>query len=208
MRDALERIRNRGNSSLLLNLTNQTTPSRDPASSSFDNVMIHTEVNCVADPAEFVIEDENDFFEKREGVKVVQMKSGVCNDPDIDMWNLNVFCLLRELVVGTNCVLFVRQLKLVGFKKLERVEIGSDCFKAKKDCVFELRDCQSLKWVSIGDGSFVHCEITVFESECCGMESETDLPKLTALHLGREVFRGDEDNENVLVLKRGRLGKV
>ena len=31
----------------------------------------------------------------------------------------------------------------------------------------------------------------------------TDLPKLKRLQLGREVFQGDEDKENVLVMRSG-----
>ena len=95
---------------------------------------------------------------------------------------------LRELVVGDDCLPYVEGFELRGLKCLERVEIGARCFTKTSGC-FEVSGCEMLKsvmigsgccvdWngfvmkncgveeVSIGDGCFVNCENTVFESEC------------------------------------------
>ena len=115
------------------------------------------------------------------------MKSGLCNDPDIVEWKLDVYPGLKELVVGDDCLQCVKGFELGEFKCLEKVEIGSNCCGSVKHCQFEVSECDRLKsvrigsgsfayWgsftmkncgvteVSIGDGCFVHCESVVFES--------------------------------------------
>ena len=65
----------------------------------------------------------------------------------------------------------------------------------KESCVkwssFVMRNCDSIQEVSIGDGCFVNCENTVFES----------LSALTKLTVGKESFRGDEKKKSVLAMK-------
>ena len=53
-----------------------------------------------------------------------------------------------------------------------------------------MRNCGVIE-VSIGDGCFVSCENTVFES----------LSALTKLIVGNEAFRGDEKKKSALVMK-------
>ena len=133
-----------------------------------------------------LIEHDRSFFENRPEVEVIRMRSGVCDDPDIDCWKLHLFPALRELTVGDDCLHFVKEVKLIGLKRLEKVEIGRNCFRESEGC-FEVSECGALKsvkmgkgccvkWnsfvmkncsieeVSIGDGCFVNCEKTVFES--------------------------------------------
>ena len=169
MKDSIERIRNKGNSFILLNLARRVDDSvpvpSNPLSSG--NMVLNTTVNHdLREPNTFIINDDDDFYEKCDGVEVLQMIDGVCNDPDIDVWKLNVYSFLRELIVGSGCVHYVKQLKLTGLARLERIQIGSDCFK-DGDCEFEIRNCLQLKIVSIGDGCFVHCKRVVYESEGC-----------------------------------------
>ena len=73
---------------------------------------------------------------------------------------------LRELIVGDECFQFVKDLKIVGLNALEKVEIGKECFCKASGGVLEMRDCEKLKSVKIGDGSFVGVVSVVFESEC------------------------------------------
>ena len=149
----------------------------------------------------FTIKSNGDFFEKHREVQVIRMNNGLCNDPDIDKWNLCPFSLLKVLIVGTSCLHFVGQLELVGFSELERIEIGSNSFMAEENCAFVVKDCPSLLCVSIGDDCFVHCKRTVFESEYYGLESRIDLPHLSSVSLGDNVFRGDEFKNNVLIMQ-------
>ena len=192
----MERIRNKGNSSLLLQLAERVgnaaemrnpQPFRSqPVTQPNLNVV---EMSAVTDVHGTVLEIKTmkDFFKMSGRVTVIKMASGLCNDIAIQEWNLSVFSKLVELVVGDDCIQFVKGLKLVGFVSLERVAIGMKCMCESEGC-FEMSDCEKLKsvvmgggccvkWssfvmrncgvieVSIGDGCFVNCENTVFESE-------------------------------------------
>ena len=196
----MERIQNKGNSSLLLQLAERVgnaaemrnpQPFRSqPVTQPSLNVV---EMNMMTDVHGTVLEIKTmrDFFKMSGRVTVIKMVSGLCNDSAIKEWNLSVFSKLVELVVDDNCLQFVKGLKLVGFVSLERVAIGMKCMCESEGC-FEVSDCEKLKsvvigggccmkWssfvmkncgvieVSIGDGCFVNCEKTVFESESSGI---------------------------------------
>ena len=194
----MERIQNKGNSSLLLQLAERVENAaevRNPQSFRSQQVtqpsLNVVEMNMMTDVHGTVLEIKTmkDFFKMSGRVTVIKMASGLCNDIAIQEWNLSVFSKLVELVVGDNCLQFVKGLKLVGFVSLERVAIGMKCMCESEGC-FEVSDCGALrsvvigcgccvKWssfvmrncgveeVSIGDGCFVNCENTVFESESC-----------------------------------------
>ena len=196
----MERIRNKGSSSLLLQLAERVENAAEmrnpqpfrsqPVTQPSLNVM---EMSAITDVHGTVLEIKTmkDFFKMSGRVTVIKMASGLCNDSAIQEWNLSVFSKLVELVVGDNCLQFVKGLKLVGFVSLERVAIGMKCMCESEGC-FEVSDCGALrsvvigggccvKWssfvmrncgvegVSIGDGCFVNCENTVFESESSGI---------------------------------------
>ena len=192
----MERIQNKGNSSLLLQLAERVENAaevRNPQPFCSQQVtqpsLNVVEMNMMTDVHGTVLEIKTmkDFFKMSGRVTVIKMASGLCNDIAIQEWNLSVFSKLVELVVGDNCLQFVKGLKLVGFVSLERVAIGMKCMCESEGC-FEVSDCGALrsvvigcgccvKWssfvmrncgvieVSIGDGCFVNCENTVFESE-------------------------------------------
>ena len=196
----MERIRNKGNSSLLLQLAERVENAaevRNPQSFRSQPVnqpsLNVVEMSAITDVHGTVLEIKTmrDFFKMSGRVTVIKMVSGLCNDSAIQEWNLSVFSKLVELVVGDNCLQFVKGLKLVGFVSLERVAIGMKCMCESEGC-FEVSDCGALrsvvigggccvKWssfvmrncgvieVSIGDGCFVNCEKTVFESESSGI---------------------------------------
>ena len=196
----MERIQNKGNSSLLLQLAERVENAaevRNPQSFRSQQVnqpsLNVVEMNMMTDVHGTVLEIKTmrDFFKMSGRVTVIKMVSGLCNDSAIQEWNLSVFSKLVELVVDDNCLQFVKGLKLVGFVSLERVAIGMRCMCESEGC-FEASDCGALrsvvmgggccvKWssfvmkncgvieVSIGDGCFVSCEKTVFESESSGI---------------------------------------
>ena len=197
----MERIQNKGNSSLLLQLAERVgnaAEMRNPQSfrsqpvtqPSLNVVGMSTVSRAVTDVDGAVLEIKTmrDFFKMNSRATVIEMKSGLCNDSAIKEWNLSAYSKLVELVVGDDCIQFVKGLKLVGFVSLERVAIGmkcmcesdgcfevSDCEKLRSVvigggcCVkwssFVMRNCDSIEIVSIGDGCFVNCENTMFESE-------------------------------------------
>ena len=224
VKDSIERIRDKGNSSLLFQLAervgNATPPTNDEITESM-NVVGVTMLNKPMTQEDIVraehvlhINDEDDLFIGKPDTDAIYMKSGLCNDPDIVEWKLDVYPGLKELVVGDDCLQCVKGFELSEFKCLEKVEIGARCFTktlgcfevngceklrrfviGKESCVkwssFVMRNCDSIQEVSIGDGCFVSCENTVFES----------LSALTKLTVGKESFRGDEKKKSALVMK-------
>ncbi len=196
----MERIQNKGNSSLLLQLAERVENAaevRNPQPFRSQQVnqpsLNVVEMNMMTDVHGTVLEISTvkDFFKVNSRVTAIEMKPGLCNDSQIQEWNLSAYSKLVELVVGNDCIQFVKGLKLVGFVSLERVAIGMKCMCESEGC-FEVSDCEKLKsvvigggccvkWssfvmkncgvieVSIGDGCFVSCEKTVFESESSGI---------------------------------------
>ena len=186
----MEQIRNTGSSLLLLQLAERmgnATETRNPQLVNQPSLNA-TETSAITDVDGTVLEISTvkDFFKVNSRVTAIEMKPGLCNDSQIQEWNLSAYSKLVELVVGNDCLQFVKGLKLVGFASLERVAIGMRCMCESEGC-FEVSDCEKLKsvvmgggccvkWssfvmkncgvieVSIGDGCFVSCEKTVFES--------------------------------------------
>ena len=134
-----------------------------------------------------VVKEDVGIYDLNEEVEVVEVKSGLCNHPDITSCDWDVCAKLKGLRIGDGCLENVMAFVLKGLKKLERVEIGCSCFtKAKgrmevsgcgllksvkigKDSCgkwseFVMRDC-GVEEVEIGDGCFADCENTVFEGE-------------------------------------------
>ena len=68
--------------------------------------------------------------------------------------------------MGNGCFKSVGELKLIGLKKLEKVMIGEKCFTQKKGG-FILKECDALRELKIGSGSFDDysvCEIDSLNS--------------------------------------------
>ena len=139
-------------------------------------------------------EDEGIFYVNSRTERIV-VRSGLCNDDDIREWDLSRCGRLVELVVGDNCLQYLKGLKLSGLKSLERVGIGMGCMCKSEGGVFEVSGCERLrsvkmgegccvKWsrflmkncgveeVRIGDDCFVSCDNIVFESGSCFNRSE------------------------------------
>ena len=170
----MERIRSAGNSDLLVSLVKRVGEGR---SVTVDNP---SEVNMVPDTVigfasatkpgnttgRVIVKNDDDFVLLDEDVEVIEVKNGMCNNEAFDEWSMNEYVRLRELIVGDECFQFVKDLKIVGLNALEKVEIGKECYCKASGGVFEMRDCEKLKSVKIGDGSFVGVVSVVFESEC------------------------------------------
>ena len=168
----MERIRNAGNSDLLVSLVKRVG---EGSSVTVDNP---SEVNMVPDTviggkpliepvnmtSKVIVKCNKDFLSLDEDVEVIEVKNGMCNDEAFDEWEMDEYVRLRELIVGDECFQFVKDLKIVGLNALEKVEIGKECYCKASGGVFEMRDCEKLKSVKIGDGSFVGVMSVVFES--------------------------------------------
>ena len=90
--------------------------------------------------------------------------------PDFSVLDLTRFSKLESLVIGDNCFSYVTEVKMVGLKALESVEIGMNSFTQHKNDYgndsnrhFYLKNCPKLKSLKIGEYSF--SEYTVIEIE-------------------------------------------
>ena len=195
MKDSVDRIVKNGNSSVLYELAKKIVKAEDaapvtptPVYSPSVNVVHMSGDNREKYENVLIVEEEEDMCEADEATEMIVVRDGLCNDDGIDKWDLGECERLVELVVGDNCLAYLEEWKLSGFRCLERVEIGMGCMCksdgsfelsgceklrrfviGKESCVkwssFVLKDCESVEEVSIGDGCFVHCENAVFESE-------------------------------------------
>ena len=195
MKDSVDRIVKDGNSSVLYELAKKIGKAEDaapvtpaPVDSPSVNVVRMSGNNRDKYENVLIVEEEEDMCEADEMTEMIVVKDGLCNDDGIDKWDLSECKRLVELVVGNNCLQYLEEWKLSGFKCLERVEIGmgcmcegegcfevSECEKlrrmviGKESCVkwssFVMKDCENVEEVSIGDGCFVRCENAVFGSE-------------------------------------------
>ena len=182
-----------------LNLESPSQPSMHPSQHPVNpphsivqpypsvNIKYVSTVNVPRPLNTLVVKEDVNIFDLNKEVEVVDMKSGMCNHPDITSCNWDVCAKLKELRIGDRCLENVMAFVLKGLKKLERVEVGCSCFtKAKgrmevsgcgmlkslkigndsceKWSGFVMRDC-GVEEVEIGDGCFADCENTVFEGE-------------------------------------------
>ena len=170
----MERIRSAGNSDLLVSLVKRvgegrSVPMNNPSEVNMvpDTVIgFASVIKPVNTVGRVIVKNDDDFVLLDEDVEVIEVKNGMCNNEAFDEWSMNEYVRLRELIVGDECFQFVKDLKIVGLNALEKVEIGKQCFCKASGGVFEMRNCEKLKSVKIGDGSFVGVVSVVFESEC------------------------------------------
>ena len=168
----METIRNTGKSSLLAGFADRVEGKSAPVKDSKEgNMALATAIgwepvteNTVG---RMIVKCNKDFVLLNESVEGIEVKNGVCNDAAFEEWEMSEYVRLRELIVGDECFQFVKDVRIVGLNALEKVEIGKECFCKASGGVFEMRDCEKLKSVKIGDGSFVGVMSVVFESECC-----------------------------------------
>ena len=106
-------------------------------------------------------------------VEVIVVKDSCCSDDDISVLDLSGFVNLRELKVGDYCFKKVEELKLIGMKCLERVEIGKSSFgkypyntaDGRDDKRhFYLKNCPRLKSLKIGCYSFMDYSVIEIEN--------------------------------------------
>ena len=100
------------------------------------------EVGLKSNAHTLIVKNDEDLVGMDVGNEVIRVMNGVCNDPDIEGWNLNdCSSRLRELVLGNDCLQYVKKLKLVGFGNLEKVEMGTGCYSESESGLFEVSGC-------------------------------------------------------------------
>ena len=165
----MERIRSAGKSSLIAELADRVGEGRSvPVNNPSEvNMVPDTVIEPVNIAGRVIVKCNKDFLSLDDDVEVIEVKKGMCNNEAFEEWEMSEYVRLRELIVGDECFQYVKDLKIVGLNALEKVEIGKQCFCKASGGVFEMRDCEKLKSVKIGDGSFVSVVSVVFESLFC-----------------------------------------
>ena len=102
-------------------------------------------------------------------IEVLSTGAKCCNGYEWSILDLILFPSLRSVYIGDWSFSRVKRVRIIGLKKLEKVTIGKYCFTYNKDVSnsFQLKDCEKLKTLSIGQGcfcSFSTCEIENLKS--------------------------------------------
>ena len=123
-----------------------------------------------------------------------------CDGPEWTTLDLGFMSKLRLFEVGEECFAYVKEVKLIGLNRLERVVIGKNCFIVHKNDPgsdasghFYLKNCEKLRELKIARWSFSDYSV-------CEIEN---LPSLEVIQMG-EVNKESSNFYNAsLELKSG-----
>ena len=88
-------------------------------------------------------------------VEVLIVDSLACNTPSFTKLDLFPFAHLRQFEVADCCFVYVKEVRMIELKWLERVVIGEKCFtKEKSRSHLYVKDCERLRELRIGNHSF------------------------------------------------------
>ena len=111
----------------------------------------------------------NQFLSLSTDVTEIVVDDGL-NEPDFTGFDLSGFSKLKRLEIGNDCFAYVEEVKLIGLKQLESVEIGENSFTKNErgdgydpDGHFYLKDCPKLKSLKMGRFSFNDYTLCVIE---------------------------------------------
>ena len=144
------------------------------------------------------IDEEKQLLHSR--VEVLTVRQNKCSDSyQWRVFDLSMLVSLRELTVESDCYKAVEVVKLVGMHELERVVIGSYCFRGVNpvsgdNCEkgrFCLKDCKKLRELRIGYRSFSDYSV-------CAIEN---VPSLEVIEIGKQENSGNFKCANEFVLR-------
>ena len=176
----MERIVNKGNSTILLGLVSRTGNDSYRKEELMNTLTQYITLESV-EGSEYLVEASS--FTKGNDVDNEVLT------PSLDYnWNLTVCTGLIELNVGSDSHQNINRLKMDGFETLESIRIGKRCLSrtpgtvdicncaklvrvliGDDSCVqwdsFVIKNCSTLQIVNIGDGCFLRCKSVVLESK-------------------------------------------
>ena len=127
-----------------------------------------------------VLSEENQLIHNRIEELIVENNS--CNGPEWAALDLSFMSHLRLLQVSDECFMYVKEVKLIGLSKLERVVIGKNSFtREKNDCGndpnrhFYLKNCERVRELKMGPYSFSDYSV-------CEIEN---VPSLEVIEMGK-----------------------
>ena len=120
-------------------------------------------------PLAVTVTNWNQLNTLRKAVTELTVASNSLNDASLTVLDLTRFRRLKKIVIGNECFMYVDEVKMVGLKALESVEIGVNSFTQHKNGYgndpnrhFYLKNCPKLKSLKMGCHSFSDytvCEI-------------------------------------------------
>ena len=170
MKDALERIRREGRSSLLCELVERVKENEESFISCQPSVK-GTLVRVLPPMGRFpapvtkarraIVRNAADWMQLSICVEVIVIMPNCCNEEELRVLDLRMFLSVREMRTGDDCFGNVEEVLLIGLGKLERVAVGKNCFMgAKSETQFNpngrfcLKECPKLRVLKIGCMSF------------------------------------------------------
>ena len=141
MKDALERIRREGRSSLLCELVERVKENEESFISCQPSVK--GTLGRVLPPMDrfpvpvtkarrAIVRNAADWMQLSICVEVIVIMPNCCNEGELRVLDLRMLLNVREMRTGDDCFGNVEEVLLVGLGKLERVAIGKNCFMGAK----------------------------------------------------------------------------
>ena len=121
-----------------------------------DEVVIHEGEWVNNRPLSMRVEltDKNPVLHNR--IEELIVKNSSCNGKEWKSLDLSLLSKLRKLTIGDECFIEVETVKLNGLKELESVVVGKESFEfqGNRKTSFEMKDCENVKELIIGEESF------------------------------------------------------
>ena len=110
------------------------------------------------------------------------MNKNVSNSSTMEL-KFSQFPLLQKIQIGSDCFKYVRNVLIEGNSQLKSITIGSNCFtlseNERKDGVFQVMNCPLLQEIVLSNNSCL--DYMVFEL--------INTPSLSTLHIGNDCFK-------------------
>lgn len=184
MKDALERIRSAGMSSMLCELVERVKENEESFISCQPSVK--GTLAPVTKARRAIIRNAPDWMQLSICVEVIVIMPNCCNEGELRVLDLRMFLNVREMRMGDDCFGNVEEVLLTGLGELERVVVGKNCFMgAKSETQFNpngrfcLKECPKLRVLKIGCMSFSDYSL-------CEMDSLASLEVIEMGELGEE----------------------
>lgn len=139
-----------------------------------------------------VVHSHDEWNETSNFIGSLTVANNSCNEYSFSELDYSHIQFLRELLIGDWSLRCVKELRLYGLERLEKVVIGKKSLCTRNGC-FECVNCAQLKTIQIGNGScgawnrfvvmdcgvneirvgdecFVNCEFVSLVSTCAGGE--------------------------------------
>ena len=166
----MDRIRRVGNSAILCELAKKgIKEERDEERVDSMNIALETVVGMKEETMRVSVSDWREWESVDCRVSELVIASICCNEEEVEEVDFGRFVSLKVFEVGDACFENVKEVKLIGLKQLERVEIGKNCFwnvwfggGNDPNRHFYLKNCERVRELKMGHHSFSDysvCEI-------------------------------------------------